>query len=124
MMTNPRSCDINIITIIIIIIITRLVSRHNVNRTEESQAQKPHFRNHISCSKKTLKLVYSNVNFEKFPGMTPGPHALRRGEETGWKGEGTGWVWTEMEKGRRASERRVHVRAHEAGLFRVYGRSP
>jgi len=34
-------------------------------------ASKPFTRNHISCSENALKLTYSNVEFQKFPGGPP-----------------------------------------------------
>src|SRR5664279_99166 len=37
-------------------------------------------RNHISSSENALKLTYSNVEFQYFPGRTPVPSALRRRE--------------------------------------------
>ena len=47
----------------------------------------PLIRNYISCFENALKLTYSNVDFQNFPGESPGPLASRGGE--GREGDGS-----------------------------------
>jgi hypothetical protein len=55
-------------------------------------APKPLTKNHISCSKSALKLTYSNVEFQNFPGEDPRtPRFKGRGRE--WdRGEVAPWA--------------------------------
>jgi hypothetical protein len=62
-------------------------------------ATKPSTISQLSLSENALKLTYGNVEFQNFPGRTPGPPLQGEGKggreewkrEEGWGGEGRGW---------------------------------
>ena len=58
-------------------------------------ATKPLTRNHISCSESALKLTYSNVEFQNFPGENPRTPRFkgRGGEREGSRNRGEVAPW-------------------------------